>query len=267
MKYEPPTINRTLLIETLGREYDLIIECLDFVPLGEVACSYIVYVKNGERYFLKLYTDTRAGRIFSSRLNFYLPLCQQLKKEGVVERLPCAVATVRGELKIQLASGDTLVLFDFIDGPNVGCEAPMSDELFAQLAALFGRFHVHGATLVHESGRVEKYEVPFADGMKKAFADLRAVDQHARPGRIALRKMLEPHTDEVLGYLKRLLELQETVRSLGTQNVLCHTDLHGDNLIVDAGGHLYALDWEGALLAPAEHDLFMYIGDERFARL
>ena len=207
MKYESPTIHRLVLIETLAREYALPIECLDFVPLGEVACSYIVHAQSGARYFLKLYTDTRVGRLFSSRLDFYLPLCQQLKKEGIVERLPCAVTTVRRKLKVQLASGDTLVLFNFIDGPNVGCEAPMSDELFAQLAALFGRFHTRSAALVDESGRVEKYEVPFVDGMKKAFADLRAVDQHARPGRIALRQMLEPHADEVLGYLERLLEL------------------------------------------------------------
>jgi len=196
MKYESPTIHRPILIETLERECDLIIEGLDLVPLGEVACSYIAYAQNGTRYFLKLYTDTRAGRLFSSRLDFYLPLCQQLKKEGVVERLPCAVATVRGKLKVRLASGDTLVLFDFIDGPNVGCEAPMPDELFAQLAALSGRFHARGAALVNESGRAETYEVPFADGMKKAFTDLSAIDQHARPGRIALRQILEPHADE-----------------------------------------------------------------------
>lgn len=260
MKYEPPTVDRLALIETLERQYALTGARLDFVPLGEVACSYIVHAQSGERYFLKLYTDTRAGR-----LDFYLPLCQRLKSEDVVERLPCAVATVRGELKVVLDSGDTLVLFDFINGPNVGCETPMPDELFAQLGALFGRLHARGGACVNEGGRAETYEVPFADGLKKAFVDLSAIDRRARPGRVALRDMLEPHAAEVLRYLEQLLGLQKKVCALDVPHVLCHTDLHGDNLIVDAAGQLHALDWEGALLAPVEHDLFMYIGDERFA--
>ncbi len=267
MKYEPPSIDRSVLIETLARHYALSIARLDFVPLGEVACSYIVHVQDGARYFLKLYTDTRAGRLFARRLDSYLPLCRRLKNEGVVERLPCAVATVEGGLKTQLDNGDTLVLFDFIDGLNVGCEEPMSDELFAQLGALFGRLHARGAALVRREDRAEQYQVPFAGSLKKAFADLNALDSQARPGRIALRDLLVPHADEVLGYLQQLMELQQRVRSLDVPQVLCHTDLHGDNLIVDAAGQLHALDWEGALLAPAEHDLFMYIGDERFAEV
>jgi len=64
-------------------EYEIAVQRLDFVPLGEVACSYIVHSREGVRYFLKLYTDTRAGR-----LDFYLPLCQRLRQEGIVERLP-----------------------------------------------------------------------------------------------------------------------------------------------------------------------------------
>lgn len=267
MKYEPPTIDRSILIKTLEHQYALQIDRLDFVPLGEVACSYIVHAQNSEHYFLKLYTDTRAGRLFSARLDFYLPLCRRLKEEGVVERLPCAVATVHGELKIQLSSGDTLVLFDFIAGANVGCEAPMPDELFAQLGALFGRLHARGVACVNDQSRAETYEVPFADGMKKAFADFSSVDQRARPGRVALRQLLQPREAEVLGYLERLLELQKAVRLLDVPHVLCHTDLHGDNLIADTEGYLHALDWEGVLLAPVEHDLFMYIGDERFVEV
>ena len=46
--------------------------------------------------------------------------------------------------------------------------------------------------------------------------------------------------------------------------VICHTDLHGGNLMMDDQGNLYILDWENALIAPPEHDLFFFTGDERF---
>jgi aminoglycoside phosphotransferase (APT) family kinase protein len=46
--------------------------------------------------------------------------------------------------------------------------------------------------------------------------------------------------------------------------VICHTDLHGANLLVDPADELYILDWENAMLAPPEQDLFFFAGDERF---
>ena len=35
-------------------------------------------------------------------------------------------------------------------------------------------------------------------------------------------------------------------------------------MILDERGALYLLDWEGAFLAPPEHDLFFFAWDERF---
>ncbi|MGC9371564.1 MAG: phosphotransferase family protein, partial [Paracoccaceae bacterium] len=46
--------------------------------------------------------------------------------------------------------------------------------------------------------------------------------------------------------------------------VICHTDLHGENLMRGVDGHLYILDWEGAMLSPPEQDLFFFVGDDTF---
>jgi spectinomycin phosphotransferase len=43
--------------------------------------------------------------------------------------------------------------------------------------------------------------------------------------------------------------------------VICHTDLHGGNLMFDQNGDLFLLDWENAMLAPPEHDLFFIAGE------
>jgi aminoglycoside phosphotransferase (APT) family kinase protein len=45
------------------------------------------------------------------------------------------------------------------------------------------------------------------------------------------------------------------VRRLAGPFVLCHTDMGGDNLLVDDQGHLNVLDWDDATVAPPEHDL------------
>ena len=46
--------------------------------------------------------------------------------------------------------------------------------------------------------------------------------------------------------------------------VVCHTDLHGANLLRDEASGLFILDWENAMIAPPEHDMIFFAGDERF---
>lgn len=58
--------------------------------------------------------------------------------------------------------------------------------------------------------------------------------------------------------LQELMALAEQLKSAGLPYVLCHTDAHGGNLMSDGQGKLFLIDWETALLAPKEADLFMY---------
>ena len=42
--------------------------------------------------------------------------------------------------------------------------------------------------------------------------------------------------------------------------VLCHTDLHTWNVLVDAGRRLWIVDWDEAVLAPPGRDLMFVVG-------
>jgi thiamine kinase-like enzyme len=54
------------------------------------------------------------------------------------------------------------------------------------------------------------------------------------------------------------------LRPILSGSEVCHTDLHGENLMVDDRGNLYILDWETAMIAPPEHDLFFFAGYDSF---
>lgn len=67
-----------------------------------------------------------------------------------------------------------------------------------------------------------------------------------------------PYAAEAAEQLERLRGLH--VR-LG-ERVLCHTDVGGDNILVTPAGELVLLDWDEAVLGPAENDFILFARDE-----
>ena len=59
--------------------------------------------------------------------------------------------------------------------------------------------------------------------------------------------------------------LAQEVRAKDLPNVLCHADLHTYNVLVDAAGSLWLLDWDEVMLAPSERDL-MFVTEGGISR-
>ena len=61
----------------------------------------------------------------------------------------------------------------------------------------------------------------------------------------------------LLGRMKTLREEARELKEEKLPFVLCHTDIHGGNLIRGTPqGKLWLIDWENVMLAPKEADLF-----------
>jgi spectinomycin phosphotransferase len=257
-----PTIDKTRLVETVRREYGPEVERLTFVPVGWVAYCYIADCVGGERYFLKLNNDSGEIPYAASNRDFYLPLSYQLCTKGILPHVACPVRTRTGQFTAPFEE-HVLILFDFIEGETVGF-GDLSDDILVKLARLVGILHKSISQIKVEHPFYERFDIAFEDDWVNTFDVLEGITSSDRWGKRELRDLLLPRRDEILAHLRRLKELQTLARATGKEMVVCHTDLHGGNLMTDARGNLYILDWENAMIAPPEHDLFFWAGYDYF---
>jgi hypothetical protein len=159
--------------------------------------------------------------------------------------------------------GWRLVLFNYIDGTVVGLDG-LHGAVFRELARLVGILHRSRSLIDVPNPLIERFDIAFEGPLLGGLDALAEVGGSERRGTRALRDLLLPHRSEVLAYLARLREYQSLARGRDRPMVICYTDLHGENLMVDRQGALHILDWEGAMIAPPEHDLCFFAGDDRF---
>lgn len=79
------------------------------------------------------------------------------------------------------------------------------------------------------------------------------------PVSIKLAALLAARRDDILTVVERAAGLAQSLRIQSPEFVLCHSDVHAANILIEAGGALYIVDWDDPVFAPKERDL-MFIG-------
>ncbi len=260
-----PTVDERFIRNAVHHEYGLELKHLVFFPSGSLAYCYRAEGISGGKYLLKLYDESLPSSFLATSRDFYLPLTYQLYTKGLLQQIPCPVRTKDGNFYVRVGL-HLLVLLGFIEGAIVGV-GDMPDSILMKLAGLVGRLHRSTNALDLVNPMVEGFTIAFEKAFPeemKAFLDLR---WSGRESREALQMLLFHRRQEILSHLERLKELRRIVISSHRNMVICHADLHGNNLLQDENGCLYILDWEGAMLAPPEQDLFFFTSKDSFWNL
>ena len=264
MKFEP-VIDKPALMETIRQVYGYPVSVLAFVPEGMVGCHYIADCANGKRYFITLLTDNYLATLQIRRLDFTLALMSSLHERGLFTAQPAVCRTLDRSLKADFL-GLPLIIYEYIEGGNLGEAWPYPPEVLTGLGRLTALLHRATATIGMEIPYVEQFRLPFEEPLLASLAELEQVPDNARPGKVELREFILPRRETLLGLLDRLHKLGDTARALKPPLVLVHTDMTPYNILRTPQGGLFIVDWEGVMLAPAEHDLFIFAG-EGFATL
>jgi spectinomycin phosphotransferase len=246
---EKPNIPDKLIISRLQEEYGLQATQITFLPIGADMGTvvYRVVADDHTAYFLKL----RKG---FTEIVVTVPLF--LKAQGVQEIIiPFETSSKRywadfGDYK--------MILYPFIEGKN-GFEMELSDPHKRRLGSALRA--IHSTRVPPELERLipkEALSPQWRESLQALQTQAEEISfQDSSAAKLA--EFMKSSRNEISRLIERTEELASELQSKPLELVLCHTDIHGANMLITEKDDFYIIDWDAPLLAPKERDL-MFIG-------
>ncbi|MFT3891240.1 MAG: aminoglycoside phosphotransferase family protein [Anaerolineales bacterium] len=244
-----PNIPDELIISHLQTEYSLPVSSITFLPIGADMGSvvYRVITKDSTVYFLKL----RKG---FNEVVVTVPLF--LKSQGIQEIIaPFETRSGQGWAEF----GDyKMILYPFIEGKN-GFQMELSDSHKWTFGAALKK--IHKAQLPPELKGMIPQETFSPQWRERVRVFQNQVENTSfdDPNAAKLAEFIRSRRQGIDHLIERTEELASELHTKSHKLVLCHTDIHGGNILIARNDQFYIVDWDAPLLAPKERDL-MFIG-------
>src|ERR687884_259148 len=251
MREPPVDLADDLLGAALRTHYALAVRTLTFLPLGHDSSAWVYRVQADDEmsYFLKVRTS------MANAPSLLVP--RYLHEHGVTQ-VVAPLPTVTGALWAEVA-GYALILYPFIAGIT-GMAQGMAPEQWTAYGAILRQ--IHDLAVAPQLAHPMRRETFVPAGA----ATVREVDGH-----IGQRSFDDPITQTLAALWRERRALIHTLVSraedLGRQVaqkalpfVLCHADIHTDNVLLAADAQVWIVDWDETLLAPKERDLMFVVG-------
>lgn len=216
---------------------------IEFLPLGADmnASVYKVYGRDQKSYFVKVKRNYRQD--ISIKVAWLL-------HESGLENIILPIKTIDGEGAAQVG-GDMLVVYPFIQGED-GFKRDLTKDQWIKLGKALKQ--IHGIE-VPESLQNQIRKETFSNTWRVSVRTiLSQIDKESN----LLAKFIQEQRVLISKILDRAEKLSEQVPKI-PHLVLCHSDIHGGNVLIDEKDKLYIVDWDDPIMAPKERDL-MFIG-------
>jgi spectinomycin phosphotransferase len=238
-----------LIIDCLSTSYGIEVATLKFLPLGADmdASVYKADAHDKSSYFVKL----KRGH----HHDIGIAIVELLHNAGIKQIIP-PIKTTHSQLT-RLIDDFTLIVYPFIDGQN-GFSRILKNEQWLTLGKTLRQVHeVNVPPLIQQQVRREEYSPKWRDIVRSLYTYLEA---EPIGDEIALK--LSAFMNDNLSTIRRLVDraeqLAQVLQRASPQFVLCHSDVHGGNVLLDDDA-IYIVDWDDPIMAPKESDL-MFIG-------
>ena len=202
--------------------------------------------RHGQAYFLKL----KRGAF--DEVGVALP--RFLHEQGIPQVIAPRL-TQAGRLWTELHDF-RVILYPFIQGRS-GFEVELSPRQWRDFGAALKRIPQR-CRLSYQAASTRNLHAP-VPGRR---AELPGAGEGGGAGRalaVKVTELLKANERVILDLIQRAEKYARRLQAQSNEYVLCHADAHAGNILIDAQGALYVVDWDNPILAPKERDL-MFIG-------
>lgn len=246
---EKPDLPDEKISASLQDHYGVSVTQIVFLPLGaDINTAVYRAVATDERvYFVKV----RRG--FFDETSVTLP--KFLSDQGIAEII-APLATQTGQL---WAAFDeyTVILYPFVAGNN-GYAVALSDRHWRIFGAALKQIHTAPVPpALQQHIQCESYSAQARTSVKKFLSALDG--PFTDPVSIQLAALLQAKRTELLALVERTERLAQVLQAHSSPLIVCHSDIHAGNILIDNNDNFYIVDWDNPILAPKERDL-MYVG-------
>lgn len=244
------SISNERLINCLNSDYGINVVSLTRLSLGADlnASVYKAVDYNQISYFVKLrHTQTPDIGVF---------IIDLLHNAGIHQVIP-TIKSTQGYLAQRLESYN-MTVYPFIEGED-GFTRKLTDTQWHTLGKVMQQIHnIQIPSSLQNKIKKETFLFKWGNLARSLITHL-----NSRPEDNAT--IIALHTF-MIKYQKGILQLIERAERLAAKHqnqlsslVLCHSDIHAGNVLIDKNNNLFIVDWDEPILAPKERDL-MFIG-------
>lgn len=247
---EKQSLSDQRIIDCLNTDFGIKATSFSFLPWGADmnASVYKAQADDQKSYFVKL----KRGH----HHELSVALARLLHDAGLPQIIP-PINTIQGQPTL-LIDDFTLIVYPFVEGHN-GFSRDLTDGQWITLGQAMRQVHEMDIPLsIQTQIRQEAYSPKWREAVRLLYAH---VEGKHSGDEVALKlfKFMKENSALIRRLVDRAEQLSQKLQEQSPKFVLCHSDIHGGNVLIDSKDTLYIVDWDEPIMAPIERDL-MFIG-------
>ena len=239
-----------IIIQCLNTNYGIDVATLTFLPIGADthASIYKAQTFDQRSYFIKL----KLGH----HHDIAVKIAELLQRAGTPQIIP-PIKTIHGK-STQPIDDFTLIVYPFVEGQD-GFSRSLTDDQWIKLGKALRLVHeVEVPSSIQNKIRREAYSPKWRDAIRSIYPHIEGDPVTDETG-LKLQKFMKQTMPNIRRLVDRAEQLGKNLQDHSPKLVLCHSDIHGGNVLIHKNSDIYIVDWDEPIMAPKERDL-MFIG-------
>ena len=230
---EKQPLSDQLIINCLNIDYGIEVATLTFLPIGADmnASVYQAQTYDQRSYFVKL----KRGH----HHDISVVIVELLKEAGIQQTIP-PIKTLLGELT-QRIEDFTLIVYPFVKGQD-GFSCNLTDNQWFKLGKALRQVHeIDVPPSIQNQLRKELYSPKWREAVRSLYIH---IDDEPTGDAIALKllKFMKENILAIRRLVDRAEQLGQKLQEQSHKLVLCHSDIHGGNVLLAGKDTIYIVD-------------------------